>query len=64
MKVLGAVTPRQLRELLNPKPVGETVNPHVHEAVKEPTRDYEKLNRDVRDVDFRKLIKPTSGPTR
>jgi len=52
-----ASTPDDLREMLNPKPVGDTKKSHVHEAVKEPEPDFEEMQRFVENPDYRKVFK-------
>jgi hypothetical protein len=53
MRFFGSSTIRDAREVVNPKPVGEAVRSHVHQPVKQPTPDFEKLNRIVRNPDVR-----------
>jgi len=43
-------------DIFNPKPVGEPINSHVHESVREPATDFEAMRRFVEALDYRKIF--------
>lgn len=56
MKAMIARAADELADIFNPKPVGEPVNGHVHESVREPEADFEAMRRFIEETDFRKVF--------
>jgi hypothetical protein len=54
MKGIFSYGADDLRDVIDPKPVGEPVNPHVKEAVAEPQPNFDEMQRFIEDPEYRK----------